>query len=160
MRKLYLRPNSSGYTATAGNEVVSAATEGGASRSRRDYIGAPAMISVAWMLDESGFDYLNAFFRTITKSGSLPFLCDLLFDRPYLVEHTCKFIPGSFKPIASTAAFTFNAIANFEVLPQPVDEDEDLNIVAYWEATNGMPIGFPLAGRIDHIANVVLPEYL
>lgn len=160
MRKLLLRPNSQGYAATAGNEVVSAATDGGASRSRRDFIGAPAMINVAWMLDEAGFEYLNAFFRTITKSGSLPFLCDLLFDRPYLVEHTCKFVPGSFKPIASTAAFTFNAIATFEVLPQPVDEDADLNIVSYWEATNGAPVTFPLADRVDRIANVVLPEYL
>lgn len=158
MRKLLLRPNSSGYTATAGNEIMSAATDGGASRSRRDFIGAPALINVAWMLDEDGFDYLGAFFRTGTANGSLPFLCDLLLDRPMLREHTCKFVPGSFKPIASTAAFTFNAAAQFEVLPLPVDEELDNNIMDLWEQSNGGV--FDIAARIAYTANVVIPEAL
>lgn len=158
MRKLLLRPNSSGYTATAGNEVVSAATEGGASRSRRDFIGAPSMINVAWMLDEDGFDYLNAFFRTGTKSGSLPFLCDLLLERAGLIEHTCKFVPGSFKPIASTAAFTFNAMATFEVLPSVTDEDLDNAIMDTWEMSGGE--NFDNLALIAEVANVLMPQAL
>lgn len=158
MRKLLLRPNSSGYAATAGNEIVSAQVAGGASRSRRDFIGAPSIINVAWMLDEGGFEYLGAFFRTATANGALPFLCDLLLDKPALAEYNCKFVPGSFKPIASTAAFTFNAAAQFEVQPLPIDEELDNNILDLWEQAGGG--AFDLAGRIAHTANVVLPGAL
>lgn len=158
MRKLLLRPNSSGYTAQVGNEVVSAATEGGASRTRRDYVGAPGLINVAWMLDEDGFDYLNAFFRTVVQAGSLPFLCDLLLDYAALKEYTCKFVPGSFKPIASTAAFTFNAAAQFEVLPIKPNEAFDLDIVYLFEQFGGHPSSF--FNLLEIFANQTMPDNL
>lgn len=158
MRKLYLRPNSSGYTATLGNEIITAQVDGGPSRSRRDFVGKPSTVNVAWMLDEAGFDYLGAFFRTGTANGALPFLCDLLLDRAALVEYTCKFIPGTFKPVASTAAFTFNATAQFEVQPLAVDEDLDNAIMDTWEMSNGQ--GFDSLAVLAYIANVLMPEAL
>lgn len=155
MRKLELRPNSSGYTATPGNEIDSVQVDGGPSRSRRSFIGKPSTVNVGWMLDEQGFNYLTAFFRTATANGALPFLCDLLLDYANLEEYTCKFIPGSFKPVASTAAFTFNATAQFEVQPLQTNEEHDLDIIEYWEETYGR---FDLAGRLSQVVNIILPE--
>lgn len=157
MQKLMLRPNSSGYSVTSGNEIVSAQTAGGPSRSRRDFLGAPSVVNVAWMLDELGFEYLNAFFRGVTEKGALPFLCDLLLERAFLQEYTCKFVPGSFKPVSSTAAFTFNATAQFEVLPLPDNDYLDASIVAYFEYSGG---SFTIANRLSHSVNVVAPEEL
>lgn len=157
MRKLLLKPNTSGYSVTIGNEIVSVQVSGGASRSRRDYVGLPSTVNVSWMLDEAGFDYLNAFFRTITQNGVLPFLCDLLLDRPALVEYTCKFIPNSFKPVASTTgASIFNATAQLEVLPKITDELLDLEIIETYEAYNNFD---PIAA-LALIVNITMPDNL
>ncbi len=158
MRKLLLRPNSTGYAANAGDEILSIKVAGGASRSRRDFIGAPATVNVGWMLDEAGFDYLNAFYRTVTQSGALPFLCDLLLERPFLVEHTCKFIPNSFKPIGSTTGSSiFNSSAQFEVLPTITNEDLDMEIVETYEAYEG---AFDPIAALAFIVNEVMPDNL
>jgi hypothetical protein len=156
MRKLLLRPNSAGYAVVLGNEIVSINVDGGPSRSRRDFLGKPSMVNVAWMLDQAGSEYLNAFFRTATANGSLPFLCDLLLDRSTLEEYTCKFVPGSFKPIGSTAAFTFNAIASFEVQPLPVNAELDTEIMDSWEMTRN----FDSLLALSNIANIYMPENL
>lgn len=155
MNKLFLRPNSSGYAVSPQSEVVSTELDGGMSRSRRDKLGMPSLVNVAWMLDEQGFEYLNAFFFTVLKSGTLPFLCDLLLDHPALTEHTCKFVPGSFKPISNTSAFIFNATAQLEVKPNPRDEAADILLVAYYEASGGG--SFDLAGALARLATVTIP---
>ena len=157
MRKLLLRPNSSSYTVEPGNEVVATDVAGGPSRSRRDFIGMPTKVNVAWWLDEDSFMYLNAFFNTVLQKGSLPFLMDLLIDKPYLTEHTCKFSPGSFKPVASTTAFTFTATCVLEVQPLPVNETFDLEVIDTYETTGGRYDGLSVIARI---ANIYMPDAL
>lgn len=133
MEKLYLTPKSEGYGINRSNEdVLSVKLAGGSSRQRLDKIGSASNISVGWKVDENGYQYLVAFFNTIAKNGSLPFLCDLLFDRPYLTEHTCRYVAGSFS-LNSTTAYVFECSAKFEVLPQTIDTDFEQSFINFYQ---------------------------
>lgn len=154
MDKLKLRPVSSGYNATPNADVVATQTGGGFSRSRRDTFGGVATINVSWTLDEAKFTYLCAFYFTALANGTLPFLCDLLFDEPRLVEYQCKFVPGTFKPVANVIAMIFTASAQLELKPKPRDTVFDLSYVAYFNAYEGTNF----AVRVSDIANEKLAE--
>lgn len=157
MQKLAIRPNAGSYRIKRpNNDVLSVTLQGGLSRQRQDKIGTPVLISVSWMADESGYTYLNAFFNTIVKKGSLPFLCDLVLDKPALTEHTCRYVPGSFE-LTSTIAYIFNCSAQFEVLPIVPDEEFDTMFVGLYE-TYGVLLDSYFAG-FSRLANVEMPRW-
>jgi len=95
--KLLLIPESAGYAVDRGQEVLSVKLDGGASRMRKDIIGAAFDVNVAWKLDPEQYDYLNAFFRTATARGSLPFTIDLVLDKTEYQTVTARFVPKTLK---------------------------------------------------------------
>lgn len=93
--KLVLPPNQASYSVTDGVEVIRTELSGGRSRYRKDILGSTSQVNVSWTVNSRQFDYLRAFYKTVTYEGSRWFKIDLILDEPYPVEHEAMFIPGS-----------------------------------------------------------------
>ncbi len=124
MFKLALLPDNSAYTVVDGKSVVATKLDGGASRYRRDIIGATSSVTCNWIIGPTEYKYLRAFFRTIADYGSKPFLIDLLLDQPALTEHKAYFMPESLQ-LTGQKGLTYYVTASLEVVPIPPDQDND-----------------------------------
>lgn len=113
--KLALTPDSSGYSAKFGNEVLSAKLAGGRSRRRRDIIGASHNVSVEWIMTPDEYSYLKLFYAE-RQNGALPFLMDLILDGPFPLEYEVSLVEDTFK-LASQAGATYIVTAELEVVP-------------------------------------------
>lgn len=130
--KLQIPPDQAAYVAVSGNEVLSVKLDGGASRYRSDIIGAWSSVTAQWTLNRMQYNYLSAFFRTKTKRGAIPFLCDLYLESSEIQEFTCYFVPSTFQLI-SQAGLTFTVGASLEVKPPVPDPDADNALVVLYE---------------------------
>lgn len=156
MRKLYLVPDADGYSSADGEETVGTRLQGGAGRYRRDQLGATKSVNVTWTMNPEQYAYWRAFYATVTASGSLAFLCDLLSeDGNGPTEQICNFVPGSIN-MPSQRGLTYVQTAQLEVRPLPRDIDYDNSIISLYESTDGM--GGDVLFSIDHLVNVVAPE--
>lgn len=117
--KFVLPPDNSSYSATDGKEVVATQLNGGASRYRRDILGATSTVDCVWILGQDEFKYLRSFYRAISESGSTPFLIDLILDDFELTEHKAYFVPGSMK-LTGQKGLTYWASAQLEVYPAEI----------------------------------------
>lgn len=158
MYKLTIPPNKEGYSVTGGTEVIGVQLDGGASRYRRDVIGATSRVSVQWSLSQGAYDYMRAFYRTATVNGSAPFLVDLLMDEPQLTEHTVYFVPGSMK-LSGVAGLTHYVSAELEVYPKPRDEEYDIALLMLYTEYGDNVAQFVL-NQLEQLANVDLPGAL
>jgi len=132
--KLLLVPDSSAYSVERGDEVLSVILDGGASKFRKDIIDAAFRVNVAWILDPEGYQYLNAFFRTATARGSLPFEIDLVLDTTEYQECVAHFIPGSFKLTAQKGLSYFvSATLEVEAPVNLTEEADDEEIIDDYE---------------------------
>jgi hypothetical protein len=111
--KLYLTPDSNSYGVKDGKEVISVQLDGGASRFRRDVVGASSTISVKWTVDADGYRTLRDFYESI-GNGAEPFLIDLIWEDADLTEHEAHIIPGTFK-LDSQEGRTYVVSADLEV---------------------------------------------
>jgi hypothetical protein len=158
MYKLALIPESDGFQVTDGNEVIAIALDGGASRFRRDKLGASSVVNVRWVMDPGQWQYWRAFYRTATKRGSLPFLCDLLSeDGSGLAEHTCSFVPGSVR-LPEQRGLMYVQEATLEVTPIAGDEEFDMSLILLYAGTGDLTEEF--VGSIEELVNVTMPENL
>lgn len=133
MVKLYVQPESAGYAVERGSEVLSVALDGGASKLRRDVLNASFKVNVSFVLDPTEYNYLNAFFRTATEHGSLPFEIDLILDNTTLTEYTARFVPDTFKLTAQKGlTYYVGAVLEVESLPDNATADQAI-IDAYEE---------------------------
>lgn len=96
MRKLLLVPEAPAYRLKFGDNNLSTGEDTGAMRLRHRLRGNPHLASVSWSVTGLEFDYLRAFWRTVTKFGAMPFLIDLPVRSGIPVEHRALFAPGSF----------------------------------------------------------------
>lgn len=97
LQKLLFPPDSRDYTVSRGSEVVEVAVEGGKARRRSDYSNKPAKIDVKWIFNREEYQYFMAFYNTIIKKGSLPFLIDLIVNNPYVEEYEASVVSESLK---------------------------------------------------------------
>jgi hypothetical protein len=116
--QLQLVPQSSGYAAAHGKQVVSTELDGGAARYRLDVLGMTAKVNVQFQLSDVGYNYLMAFYRTKVSYGSLPFQIQLLLDSSTLTWYTATFIPGSLQ-LAQQEGLVYIVRGQLEVVPQP-----------------------------------------
>ena len=93
---LYQVPNRQSFLATA-NDTLSVRHQGGAGRYRVGTPGEPWRINAMWMVDEIGFQYLRAFYRTGLSNGSLPFVVKLRFPKKTVTKHKAFISPGSLR---------------------------------------------------------------
>lgn len=139
MQKLIIPPDNSQYSVTDGKEVVATQLDGGAARYRRDIIGATSAVSVSWILNENGYNYLRSFYRGITGKGASPFLIDLILDEYELTEHKAYFVPGSMQ-LTAQKGLTYWVSAQLEVCPNEDRDNGDFTVIygefgedwAYW----------------------------
>lgn len=154
MTKLTLVPSSEGYSATDGFTVVSNKLDGGASRYRLDMLDAWASVDVTWTCNPEQFEYLRFFYRSITKTGSIPFTVDLAMDRPELTTHDAYFVPGSFRT-TGVEGLLFTVSAQLEVKPLPITNEAALT---YLYTTFSSPTAFTsFEDRLNTVVNTSLP---
>lgn len=153
--KLSLRPDSAGYSATDGTEVIFAELDGGAGRYTRDKWGATSSVDVTWTLLPIQHQYLRAFYNTTIAKGSLPFLCDLILDNPEPAEHVCRIVPGSMK-LGSQQGWAYVSSAQFEVEPVTADADADAALVMLYEEYGDG--AYYILNLLAELVNEDLPE--
>lgn len=132
MRKLHLRPNRDGYAVADGMTFKQTKLEGGASRFRRDVLGAARLVDVQWTLKTSQYEYLTSFYNTVLKDGSESFKIDLILDKPRLTEHIAHFVQEP-KKLNGQSGLSYSVGAQIEVLPLRTNPDLDEAIVAAFE---------------------------
>jgi hypothetical protein len=155
MYTMFLAPDAEGYTSTDGEEWVQSKVDGGAGRYRRDKYGATKRINVQWTLNPAQFQYWRAFWRTV---GSDKFLCPLVSeDGTGAKDHEVNIIPGTVN-LPRQIGLTYVQQCQLEAKPLIVDPEDDLAILALFEATGGFPDA--LYGSLAHIVTVVMPEYI
>lgn len=134
--KLMLDIDASAYTFGPANEVISIQVQGGPSSLRPDMIGAPASLSVQWVLSAVEYNYLMAFWRLSTANGSLPFTVDLIGDYHDVREFECKFMPGTLQ-LTGVNGDAYSVTATLEIKQLATDAVADASLIAYF-ATYGV----------------------
>jgi hypothetical protein len=154
LTKFVLPPDNSAYSVTDGIETIATQLDGGASRYRRDILGATSRVTVAWNVGPAEYLYIRSFYKGVVASGSLPFEIDLLLDEPRLTTHKAYFRPGSMV-LNSQKGLTYFVSAELEVYPAPVSEfaadyvyvyNEFGLTFPYWEDQLNTIINFDLPG--------------
>jgi len=133
MSRIRVRPSRASYSVARGAETLAVKLDGGASRFRRDILSAAFLVDVEWQLDVSGYNYINAFYRTTIVHGSLPFTINLILDQAALVEYTAKIIPGTFR-LTRQEGLLYVVSAQLEVTA--ADPSGDATVVSNYEAAN------------------------
>ncbi|MBN46213.1 MAG: hypothetical protein CMH23_07035 [Methylophaga sp.] len=161
LTKLVIPPDQSGYSVTDGNEVLAVSLDGGASRFRRDVLGATSLVNVQWSIGPNEYKYIRSFYRALTGKGAKPFLIDLYLDEADLTEHKSYFVPGTMK-LLSQKGLQFVVSVQLEVYPAEIDEDaEAYFVVLFSELGENWETEFPiLENEINNIINFEFPRYL
>lgn len=157
MDKLAILPSSSGYSVTYANESLAVKLDGGASRYRKDILGAWSLVDVTFTVTSNVYQYLMAFYVRATERASEPFLIDLVLDADLLTEHQANFIPGSLRLTEHSGDF-FVLSAQLEVKPN-VLSDEFLDALIVIGSTYGDD-SYAFLLSLEHLVNVVMPENL
>lgn len=158
MDKLILVPDADGYQSADGDENIGIKLDGGASRIRKDKIGAAKMVSCKWTLNPGLYQYWRTFYAAATKNGSLPFLCDLLSeDGGGPVEHVCQFVPGSVS-LPMQQGLMYVQQAQLEVIPLPRDTALDTAILLLYNAAGAE--AEPFLRKLYEYVNKDLPAIM
>lgn len=159
--KFNFTPDQAGYSFRDRQETVSIALDGGLAKYRRDILGAATMVQVQWTLSESEYDYFRAFYKSITLSGSVPFLIDLAIDDAVIEEYTAYFVPESIRVISAGGLY-MQVTAELEVESKDRNADEDVyKVILFNEYGEDYVTLFPPdESDIDQIINVDFAGYL
>ena len=117
LTKFTIAPNQAGYTAKDGKETLYVKLDGGAGRFRSDVLNSASMVNVQWTFNKEEYRYFRAFYNSVTQSGALPFLIDLILDSDELTEHEARFMPDSISVGNIVATQNFTVSAMLEVTP-------------------------------------------
>jgi len=148
-------PEYSNYTTIDGIEVVSTMLEGGTPRYRRDILNSASEVTVEWWLDQVGYDYIRAFYRTATVSGSVPFTIQLYLGKSHLTTHTAYFKPGSMTLASVEAGPYFTVDATLMVKPSIPNVTDEIALITM---VNAMGVNFAYYEDIlNTIVNIELP---
>lgn len=160
LQKLSVTPTQASYSVNDGREVVSIQLDGGAARYRRDILNANSIVSVNWVLDKTGFNYIRGFYRVTTASGSLPFLIDLIIDEADLTEHEAHFTPNSLK-VTGIDGGRYLVSAELEVKPNVPSDDNISFIVLFGEYGSDYETLFALdEDIINQAINQEIPYFM
>ena len=154
MNRLMLPPTEAGYTATFGGGVISQKLQGGASRFEVDVLGASHMLSLSWLTDRAGYQYLMAFYRLWQRNPSQHFLARLIIDDHQLQDYECHFMPDTMN-LNAVAGLSYSVSAQIEAKAVTPDYAFDQSIVDTWGT-------FPADGfaQLEQLVNVDLPDAL
>jgi hypothetical protein len=126
LMKCAIPVDSASYVAEAGDDFISTKLDGGASRQRLAQLGSVATVNVQWSVGRDSYDYLQAFYR---QNKGKTFSIDLILDYAEPREYTARFVPKTWK-LASQSGLTYVQQVQLEVVPLPVNNDEDQMILS------------------------------
>lgn len=129
MNRLKYCVTQSGYSAKLGDGVISQRLDGGASRYRRSLKNPSHSVSVQWVIQEAGYQYLMAFYRVWRRKPNQPFLAKLVIDDAPAQDYQCFFTESP--TLSSKQGLVFTVTATLEVKPLIEDEAMDDVIVEY-----------------------------
>ena len=160
LQKLNLSPTEGGsggegrYAVRHGNEFLRVELDGGMPRYRRDKIGTSSRVDVQWACNLLQYQYLEAFYRTVVKNGSDPFLVDLILDNPVTKTYEAHFVPGTYG-LATVTGLRRVVSAQLDVKPQRADREFDEAIVAAYNAYGDSmdAVNMSLDEFIEHYVN-------
>jgi hypothetical protein len=159
LTKLTIPPDKASYAVQDGQEALSVKLDGGASRFRLDILGATSTVNVQWSVGPNAYLYLRAFYKSISKSASLPFLIDLILDQPGLTEHEAHFVVGSMR-LASHRGLEYTVSAQLEVKPIPADDEYNEALVTMYNEYGSFEAGQEVLNQLEQLTNVDLPGSL
>lgn len=113
MQTLGITPSRFSYTVSS-QDGIGVNHDGPRSRIRR---GVPntRLVRAAWNVNDLGYQYMWAFFRSATKEGSEPFIAKVLFEEDTVTLHKAQFVPGSFRTTeVNGSSFTIEAEMHVE----------------------------------------------
>lgn len=144
-----------GYSANIGDGVMSQILDGGADRYRRSLKGVVHTVSSRWVVQESGYQYLMAFYRVWARNPSQPFIAKLCVDNAPVEDYECFF--NGAPTLSSKEADVYTVTATLKVKPLPVDEDMDDLIVEV--GNNGVDLA-SLLNPLEVLVNEKLADAL
>lgn len=160
LSKCALYPDSAGYSVVDAENVISTKLDGGASRYRLDMLDSASKVSVKWVCNSNQYQYIRAFYVSILKNGSLPFLIDLILDSSEPVEHEAYFIPGTLS-LSEHSGNYYSVVAQLEVVPKPIDESVNVQMILFGEFGSDYQTEFPAFEDVfDNLMNVQIPADL
>lgn len=118
-----------GYTVDEGDTNVAIQLDGGAPRVRGDKLGAVKTVHCQWTVDQGDYDYLEAFYRTATGNGALPFNISLVgIDSSTPNTYVAYFVPNT-KRLLNQSGLTYVLGADLWVVPNQIDPNADLQLI-------------------------------
>lgn len=155
MHKLKYCPLQSGYTAQIGDGVVSQELDGGAPRFRRALKSTYHAVNVQWVVKETGYQYLMAFYRVWARNPSQRFLAKLCVDNATVEDYQCYFSgPPS---LSSKEANIYTVTASLRVKPLSVDKNMDDVLVEVGDSDIALS---DLTNPLEELVNENLPDAL
>ena len=158
LTRFILAPDNSSYSVTDGKEVIAVQLDGGAARYRRDILNSTRKVSVQWVTDREGYQYIRSFYRSVTVSGSIPFEIDLVLDMPTLTTHQAHFVPGSMI-LQSQRGLSYIVGAELEVYPND-ESGSEIDYVDLFNEFKGWNKFAKFEDRLDILMNVDWPTVL
>lgn len=150
-----LPPDQNGYAVNFGKEYAAIEVAGGLPRTRRDFIGSSANLSVSWTTDRFGYEYIRNAYRFFVASGAQPFFIDLIVGSGSLVQHIAKFVPSTVA-LSGVDGIRYTVTAQIEAYPgtvwpgRPGEADScDCSTTAWQLNFNGVTLG----GVTDYIGS-------
>lgn len=157
LSKCALSPDSAGYSVSNAENVISTKLDGGASKYRAGILDGASKVSVKWICNSFQYQYIQVFYVSMLKNGSLPFLIDLILNSSFPIEHEAYFIPGSLS-LSEHQGEYYGVVAQLEVVPKPIDDFVISQMCLYGELGDNYAIKFPiLEDEFDNIINVQIP---
>lgn len=142
-----------GYSANIGDGVMSQILDGGADRYRKSLKGVVHTVSSRWVVQESGYQYLMAFYRVWARNPSQPFLAKICVDNAPVEDYEC-FFSGA-PTLSSKEANVYTVTATLKVKPLPVNEEMDDLIVGVGDSGSDLAQTLP---SLEKLVNEDLPD--
>lgn len=147
--------NQQGYSVQLGNGVIGQQLDGGAPRYRKDIKNASHTVNVNWVVDETDYQYLMAFYAVWADNPSMPFVVKLIIDEPILSEYNCSFILPINLDNKNGNAYTVSS--QLSVKAKPRNKAMDELIVGVRDSGGDLT---ELVNPLEKLANEDLPDAL
>lgn len=118
MRRLRLVPEASGFTAEIGETAEGTSLAAPVMRLREGLERDPSRIKAAWICEPAELDYLQAFHRTATKRGALPFTLYLILTTADAVLYRCMIVPKTWQ-LDVVGELTHRVSCQLDVVREP-----------------------------------------
>lgn len=145
----------SGYSVGLKSGLISQELDGGAPRYRKVQKNAFHTVNVRWVVNENGFEYLNAFYGIWCENPNEFFYAPLKVNGPEYKNYESYFVEDSFQ-VGEPSGRIFTITAQLRVKPI-VDREKNLLLVEV--GNDGVDLS-ELINPLEKLVNVDMPNAL